>query len=100
MQLNENAMLLLSGLAGLFWYVWRGDRHVLKTLEEKTHKSLTKPECDIIIKEVKEEFKEQQKSFIQEVRTANDGIRAEILELRREIISILHRPWNGNERRG
>lgn len=100
MQLNENAMLLLSGLAALFWYVWRGDRHVLKTLEEKIHKSLTKPECDTIIKEVKEEFKDQQKSFIQEMRAAHNETRSEIRELRREIISIIQRPWNGNERRG
>ena len=96
-----DGLAALAGLVGiLLMFIWRGDRARLKIVEEKVAHAITKPEVDVIVRDVKDEFKDDHKTIIQQVRSSNDELRTELRDLRREIIQVIKQPWNGHERRG
>ena len=75
-------------LTALYWYIWRGDRDRIKTLEVKMETLISKPEVELRFDKMQQSFKSEQGQIIEELK-----------ELRREIISIIKQPWHGDERR-
>ena len=97
MQINDRDIIdWLLGLGAavgalftaLYWYIWRGDRERIRVLEASVAKAITKPEVEHIVERVENSF-----------RTEHQQILNELVALRGEIISILKKPWHGEERR-
>ena len=93
MQISEKDVIvwLLSivGVIGalftaLYWYIWRGDRERIRNLETRMENVYTKPE----VEHIAERMQHEHRQIIEELR-----------DLRGEIIDILKKPWQGEERR-
>ena len=81
-------------LATLYWYIWRGDRRRLKTLEEKMAHAITKPEVDAIVNRVESNFRDEHQNIINAINRSHNELRQDIRDIR-----SLFSPWNGNNRR-
>ena len=72
----------------LYWYIWRGDRERINNLETRMANVITKLEVEHIVERVENSFRDEHRQIIDELR-----------DLRGEIISIIKKPWRGEERR-
>ena len=104
MQINDRDIIdwllgLAAGIGALFtalyWYIWKGDRARLKSLENgysvleaRVANAITKPEVEHIVQRVEHSFRDEHRQIIDELR-----------DLRGEIITLIRQPWRGEERR-
>ena len=72
----------------LYWYIWRSDRERISSLETRMANVITKLEVEHIVDRVENSFRDEHRQIIDELR-----------DLRGEIISIIKKPWRGEERR-
>ena len=72
----------------LYWYIWRSDRERISSLETRMANTVTKQEAEHLFERAEESYRAEHKQIITELR-----------DLRGEIISIIKKPWRGEERR-
>ena len=96
--------LVATALASLFWYFWKDDRRRIKDLEDNAsgHKGITRLEVEIIVGNIKAEFKEDHR----EIREDQEGIlkllgqhRNETRDDFKEIRRLLMAKYSGPDRR-
>lgn len=104
MQINEDTLIrgmwwVIVTISGAFLtllgYFWKGDRKRLKTLEEQVSQAITKEEVDVIVADVKREFRQEHQSIITQIDRRHDELREDIRDLR----NMLSKPWNGQDKR-
>ena len=86
----------------LYWYIWRGDRERINSLEKahsalevRVANSVTKPEAEHLFELAKESYHAEHGKILEQTAY----LRGELASLRGELISILRQPWRGEERR-
>ena len=72
-------------LATLYWYIWKGDRRRLKSLEEKWMSAVTKHEVEIIVGKVQDRFRDEHKGLAEKIESVHEEIRANRQEIREDI---------------
>lgn len=89
MQITDNAIIdwlvwvvgtAVSGFIAVLTYVWRGDRKRLREMEEKMAHAITKPEVDVIVSDVKREFRTDHKGLEGRMDRIEETLRNEIHE--------------------
>lgn len=72
-------------LATLYWYIWKGDRRRLKSLEEKMAQAVTKHEVEVIVGKVQDRFREEHKDLFEKIESVHVEIRINKQEIREDI---------------
>lgn len=77
---TEALLLVGSGLMALIWFVYRSDKKRLNDVEEKVAKAITKTEVDVIVSDVKREFRGDHKGLEAKMERIEDSLRSQIRE--------------------
>lgn len=75
---TEGLLLIGSGFMTLAWFVYRADKRRLKDVEDKVAKAITKAEVDVIVGNVKTEFRSDHKGLEAKMERIEDNLRKEI----------------------
>lgn len=111
MQINEDQLIrffayvfggITTLLGTLYWYIWKGDRRRLKTLEEKMASAVTKHEVEVIVGKVQDRFREEHNGLAEKIESVHAEIRSNKLEIREDIRDLreaLTSKYSGADRR-
>lgn len=89
MQITDNAIInglwgvlvvVVGFLARLVWKIMAKSLSRIKDLEDKVLIAITKPEVDIIVSDVKREFKSDHKGLESKMERIEDSLRTQIME--------------------
>lgn len=72
-------------LGTLYWYIWKGDRRRLKSLEEKMASAVTKHEVEIIVGKVQDRFREEHADLYKKIETVHEEVKLGRQEMREDI---------------
>ena len=94
--------VVATALTGLYWYIWRGDRVRLKTLEEKMSNVVTMPQVEHVADNLEKKFKDDHSMIIhgqRAIMTIIDNKQEEMKDYIRDMFDAREKMWNGRDRR-
>ena len=94
--------VVATALTGLYWYIWRGDRARLKTLEDKMSQAVTLPQVEHIVEKVEKHFKEDHSNLFhgqERILTIVGEGQKELKEYIKDMFEAREGHWNGRDRR-